>query len=350
MNTPNKLTIFRTCIVPVFISVYLIDKIPYNNYIAVGIFIIASLTDFFDGYIARKYNMISNFGKFLDPLADKLLVNSALLCFLIVPGNPVPFWAVLIIIMRDFIINGFRLVASDVNMVIAADYWGKIKTTVQMVMIIVVLVDFDNAFINTIETVLIYSSVILTVLSLIDCLYKNRNVLKDTQGISDTKTGDDTNSCGPYAGRLVKILKDKGYTISFAESCTGGMAASLITSVPGSSDVLRQSAVTYCNEAKKNLLGVSEATIEKFTEVSAETACEMAEGVREWAGSDIGVSVTGIAGPGGGSDGFPVGLVYIGISSCGKTDSFRYIFEGERNDVRTKAADEALRLTIDTIR
>ncbi len=358
MNTPNKLTIFRTCVVPVFISVYLIDSIPYNNYIAAVIFIIASLTDFFDGYIARKYNLISNFGKFLDPLADKLLVNSALLCFLIVPNNPVPFWAVFIIIMRDFIINGFRLVASDNNMVIAAEYVGKVKTTVQMLMIILVLVDYDNIYIHTVENILIYLSVVLTVVSLIECLYKNRNVFRDTGRDSNMAGTDGSGGAGPekcncdekHAVRLVGMLREKGYTISFAESCTGGMVSSSLVSVPGSSDVLKQSVVTYCNEAKENLLGVSETTIGKYTEVSKETACEMAEGVKKWACSDVGVSITGIAGPGGGSDGFPVGLVYIGISCGGKTKSFKYLFEGGRNDVRKQAASETLRLTIDTIR
>lgn len=354
MNTPNKLTIFRTCMVPVFISVYLIDSIPYNNYIAAGIFIIASLTDFFDGYIARKYNLISNFGKFLDPLADKLLVNSALLCFLVVPGNPVPFWAVFVIIMRDFIINGFRLVASDSNMVIAAEYVGKIKTTVQMVMIILVLFDFDNRYIYTVENILIYMSVVLTIVSLVECLYKNRGVFKDTGGVAKMgcpdSAGRDVPMCDKQAKVLVELLREKGYTISFAESCTGGETASLVVSVPGSSDVLRQSVVTYCNESKEKLLGVSETTIDNYTEVSAQTACEMADGVRAWAASDVGVSVTGIAGPGGGSDGFPVGLVYIGISTPKNTNSFKFIFSGGRNDIRKQAAAEAVRLTIDTIR
>ena len=90
MNTPNKLTILRVLLIPVFVIVFLNEQIPYNEIIAAAIFIIASLTDFFDGYLARKYNLITNFGKFLDPLADKLLVNIALICFLTIPGNPVP--------------------------------------------------------------------------------------------------------------------------------------------------------------------------------------------------------------------------------------------------------------------
>lgn len=179
MNTPNKLTILRVLLIPVFVIVFLNEQIPYNEIIAVAIFIIASLTDFFDGYLARKYNLITNFGKFLDPLADKLLVNIALICFLTIPGNPVPAWVVMIIISRDFIISGFRLVASDNGIVIAADYWGKVKTTVQMIMTILVIIDFDTPVMNIIENIFIYSALVLTVISLIVCMVNNKEVLKD---------------------------------------------------------------------------------------------------------------------------------------------------------------------------
>ncbi len=179
MNTPNKLTILRVLLIPVFVVVFLNEHIPYNEIIAAAIFIIASLTDFFDGYLARKYNLITNFGKFLDPLADKLLVNIALICFLTIPDNPVPAWVVMIIISRDFIISGFRLVASDNGIVIAADYWGKVKTTVQMVMTVLVIIDFDTPVMNIIEKIFIYAAVILTVISLIVCMTVNKDVLKD---------------------------------------------------------------------------------------------------------------------------------------------------------------------------
>ncbi len=181
MNTPNKLTILRVLLIPVFVIVYLNEHIPYNEIIAASIFIIASLTDFFDGYLARKYNLITNFGKFLDPLADKLLVNIALICFLSIPDNPVHAWVVMVIISRDFIISGFRLVASDNGIVIAADYWGKVKTTVQMIMTILVIVDFDTPVMNIVEEVLIYAAVILTIISLIVCIASNKNVLKDNK-------------------------------------------------------------------------------------------------------------------------------------------------------------------------
>ena len=181
MNLPNKLTILRTILVPVFIVMYLTSWIDGNQYYAAGIFVIASLTDFFDGYLARKYNLVTNFGKFLDPLADKMLVNSALLCMLVVPDNPLPFWVVLIIIMRDFIINGFRLVASDNGVVIAASYWGKFKTTFQMIMVIVIIFNINLKLkaLDVIGTILIYVALALTVISLIDYIVKNKDVLKD---------------------------------------------------------------------------------------------------------------------------------------------------------------------------
>ncbi|MCR5201994.1 MAG: CDP-diacylglycerol--glycerol-3-phosphate 3-phosphatidyltransferase [Lachnospiraceae bacterium] len=179
MNLPNKLTMLRVIMIPFFVFFMLFDKINYHNYIAAGIFIVASLTDLLDGKIARKYNLVSNFGKFMDPLADKLLVSAALICFLVVPGVWMPAWAVIIIISREFIISGFRLVASDAGVVIAAGWWGKVKTVCQMVMSIVLIINLDNAAMNIIEIVLVILSVALTVISLVDYLVKNWSVLND---------------------------------------------------------------------------------------------------------------------------------------------------------------------------
>lgn len=142
MNLPNKITILRIILIPFFVFFMLADAVPNAKYIAAVIFIIASLTDTLDGYLARKYQLVSNFGKFMDPLADKLLVCSALVCFVALPDNPMPAWVVIVIISRDFIISGFRLVASDAGVVIAASWWGKIKTVVQMLMSILLIVDF----------------------------------------------------------------------------------------------------------------------------------------------------------------------------------------------------------------
>lgn len=175
MNLPNKLTIARVCMIPFFVFFLLNTSIPSGKYIAVAVFIIASLTDTLDGYIARKYNLITNFGKFMDPLADKLLVSSALICF--VEMGLIPAWIIIVIISREFIISGFRLVASDNGVVIAANYWGKIKTVCQMIMAILLIIHIENPIYAVIEQIFIYLALALTVISLVDYVWKNRQVL-----------------------------------------------------------------------------------------------------------------------------------------------------------------------------
>ena len=174
MNLPNKLTILRVILIPFFVFFMLVPVTDYDNYIAVAIFIVASLTDLADGKIARKYNLVTNFGKFMDPLADKLLVCAALIC--LIDTKDLSSWIVIVIISREFIISGFRLVASDNHVVIAASYWGKFKTTFQMLMIIVLLLDFGGVF-DLVGQILIWAALILTVVSLVDYLIKNKHVI-----------------------------------------------------------------------------------------------------------------------------------------------------------------------------
>lgn len=181
MNMPNRLTILRVAMIPVFIVFMLWEGIPYSDYIAASIFILACITDFFDGYLARKYNLVTTFGKFMDPLADKLLVCSAMICFVADPQCPMPVWVVIVIIGREFIISGFRLVAAEKGVVIAASYWAKVKTTVQMIMAIVLIFNFQHPIFEVIDQILIYSALILTLISLVDYIYKNRNVMKDVE-------------------------------------------------------------------------------------------------------------------------------------------------------------------------
>lgn len=177
MNLPNKITIIRVCLIPVFLVFMLVPELAYGRYIAAGIFILAALTDALDGHLARKHNLITNFGKFMDPLADKLLVSSALIC--LVELKLLPSWIAIIIIAREFIISGFRLIASDNGVVIAASWWGKIKTNVQVVMSVMLIIDLDITFINILEQVAIYLALALTVISLVDYMVKNRQVLKE---------------------------------------------------------------------------------------------------------------------------------------------------------------------------
>ena len=174
MNTPNKLTLLRVILIPFFVVCMLAVNAGWGKWAALAIFIIASLTDTLDGYLARRDNLVTNFGKFMDPLADKLLVCSAMIC--LVDMERIPSWVVIIIIGREFVISGFRLIASDNGVVIAANYWGKIKTVCQMIMIIVVIADLGGVFV-VVEQVLIYLSLILTVISLATYLWDNRKVL-----------------------------------------------------------------------------------------------------------------------------------------------------------------------------
>ncbi len=177
MNLPNKLTMLRVIMIPFFIVFLLVPITPYDKWIALAIFILASLTDLLDGKIARKYNLVTNFGKFMDPLADKLLVCSTLIC--LIELNKIPAWMVIIIIAREFIISGFRLVASDNGVVIAASYWGKFKTTFQMAAVCLLIADIEA--LNLLTQIILWIAVILTVVSLIDYLAKNKDVMKDNK-------------------------------------------------------------------------------------------------------------------------------------------------------------------------
>ena len=169
MNLPNKLTLLRGILVPFFVFFILLEggnNLLYR-YIGLGIFL--------DGYLARKNHLVTNFGKFMDPLADKLLVCSALIC--LIPLGELPAWYVVILIGREFVISGFRLVAADHNIVIAASIFGKAKTASQMLMIILLLLQIPAlAFVNQIFIVL---SLVLTILSLVDYVYKNHRVISE---------------------------------------------------------------------------------------------------------------------------------------------------------------------------
>ena len=177
MNLPNKLTLIRALMVPLFVFFMLF---PAENellfrLLAWGTFCLASFTDFLDGYIARKRKLVTNFGKFMDPLADKLLVSAALICM--IPLSYLPAWYVIILISREFIISGFRLIAVEQNLVIAASYFGKLKTASQMLMIILLILQIPA--LKVLMDIFVYLPLILTIVSLIDYLYKNRSVLEE---------------------------------------------------------------------------------------------------------------------------------------------------------------------------
>ncbi len=179
MNLPNQLTILRILLIPFFVFFFVFDGIPAHEYIALVIYVVACLTDLADGKIARKYNLVTTFGKFMDPLADKILVITALILF--AADGRLNAIALIIIVAREFIVSGFRLVASDKGIVIAAGMWGKVKTTVQMIMAIALMIHLDQQWFFIVEQVLIWASVLLTIISLVDYISKNREVLKEEQ-------------------------------------------------------------------------------------------------------------------------------------------------------------------------
>ena len=186
MNLPNKLTVFRMILIVPFVAILLGGEAGWfgsnvliPDMIALAIFIVASLTDLIDGKIARKYNLVTNFGKFMDPLADKLLVCAAMIA--LVEMGRIPAWVVIIIISREFIISGFRLIASDNDVVIAASYWGKFKTTFQMVMVCLMIANLGAMFtwMRTLTDIVMWIALALTVISLVDYLVKNKDVMKE---------------------------------------------------------------------------------------------------------------------------------------------------------------------------
>ena len=174
MNLPNKLTVVRMVLVPFFVAALLLSKTNDSlKWVALALFVIASLTDFADGYIARKYNLITNFGKFMDPLADKILTISGMIC--LIELGRIPSWIVVIIVAREFIISGFRLVAAENGVVIAANYWGKFKTTFQMIMIILMIMNIPQLQILT--DIVMWLALPLTLISLWTYIMANKQVL-----------------------------------------------------------------------------------------------------------------------------------------------------------------------------
>lgn len=184
MNLPNKLTIFRLILVPFYVFFLMTDYFTLTSFVALLIFIAAALTDLFDGKIARERNLITDFGKFADPLADKILVVAGMVCF--VALDRMPFWVCIIIVAREFAVSGFRLVVAARGTVIAASIWGKVKTTFQMIMVILMtldvemLVEYYNlppviwTVYHIVTIVVMYIALALTIISMIDYFYKNR--------------------------------------------------------------------------------------------------------------------------------------------------------------------------------
>ena len=367
----NIVTLIRICLVPVFVLAILSPwpewvglpgiTMEAKCVIAAGIFILISCTDWIDGYLARSRGEVTDFGKFMDPLADKILVTAALIA--LVELAVLPGWPVLIILAREFIVSGIRMVAASKGTVIAASWYGKAKTVFQIIDIVLFLLKdsltfttaagaFTNPMFVLSWTVMVIA-LILTVMSMLDYLVKARHLLKGSAGAKTAKAAAPSAAPTEIAAlqkaidEQARIVVEKataaGATVATAESLTGGLIAAMLTSVPGSSASVRGGIVSYVNEVKAELLGVSEDVLARQGAVDELVALQMARGALRELGSDVSVAVTGIAGPTGAEPGKPVGTVWIGCATAKKTHAACHHFEGGREAVRLQTVLIALR-------
>jgi CDP-diacylglycerol--glycerol-3-phosphate 3-phosphatidyltransferase len=354
VNIPNGLTLSRLAAIPLLMAVLLID-FPGHDQVAAALFIVFSLTDTLDGQIARRRGTESDFGKFLDPLADKLFVLSVLI--VLVQEHLVAAWVVVVIFSRELIITILRSVASTQGRVIGAAPLGKTKTVMQMSAVTLLILQRPYPILVPLAELAVGIAVVFTIWSGLDYVWRFRHLIMpfDTRG-SSRRIGPSGGAPGaeesgdPSARELGEVLRKGGLTVSVAESCTGGMVGTLITDVPGSSAYFLGGVIAYSDDVKRDQLGVPAALLTRVGAVSSEVAKAMAEGVRSRFGTDLAAGVTGIAGPESDGTNKPVGLTYIAVASVRGTSSHEYRFSGNRWSNRRQAALETLRLLTEEAR
>lgn len=397
----NIVTVIRICFVPVFVVAILApwpewitvwpNAAVWKPWIAAFIFALLAATDGVDGYLARSRGEVTDFGKFIDPLADKILVTAALL--VLIELGVLPSWIALIILAREFIVSGIRMLAATKGVVIAASWYGKAKTVTQIIAIIMFIIK-DSVLISNASSALVYplfvvswvvmaAAVVLTIGSMLDYFVKAKDLLGFTKsssgkasdaGDTDKAHGVDTSSSvaadadadgdtgvcamieasvearssetAVLAGEIVSLASGNGVTVATAESLTGGMIAAALTDIPGSSNVLKGGIVSYVDEVKTGILGVEEDVLRQNGAVSQNTAAQMADGARECLAVDFAVSATGLAGPDGDGSDNPVGTVWIAVSSETSTEAVLYHFDGNRDEVRRSTVETALSMLL----
>ena len=342
LNVPNALTVSRLVAIPVLMALILVS-FPGHDQAAAGLFVIVSLTDTLDGQIARRTGSVSDLGKFLDPLADKLFVLSVLI--VLVQEGLIAAWVVVVIFSRELIITILRSVGATQGRVIAAAPLGKTKTVTQIVAVTLLILQRPYPAVVPVADVAVAVAVVFTLGSGLDYLWRFRYLI----GPFDTSRARVASGGAPDGSAprdLAEALQGTGLTVSVAESMTGGMIGALITDQPGSSAYFVGGVIAYSNEVKREQLGVSTALLSSVGAVSREVAEAMAEGVRDRLGSSLAVAVTGIAGPDADRTSKPVGLTYIAVASPAGTSSREFRFTGDRTSNRRQAAAEALRMLI----
>lgn len=391
----NIVTVVRICGVPLFIVAMLSpwpewlsfwpDAWLWKPWLATLVFIVLAATDSLDGYLARSRHEVTNFGKFVDPLADKILTTAALL--VLIELGVLPSWPVFIILCREFIVSGIRMLAAAEGRVIAASWYGKAKTVTQIIAIVLFLVKdspvtvqfFGEAYsaLYWFAWAVMAAAVVLTIVSMLDYFAKARELLgfvsskksaskaavKEVSGAScptehqlvdaDSTVGTRPREDVPaptedelrlLAERVLSAARRRGVSLATAESLTGGLISATLTAIPGSSDVVAGGVVGYSFEAKERALGVDAALLTAVGAVDEEVAREMARGARKQTGADMAVSVTGIAGPGGAEPGKPVGTVCFGLSAPDEDHAESVLFPGDRDEVRARTVRYALRM------
>jgi len=342
VNLPNLLTLSRLAAIPVLMALLLL-RFPGHDQIAAALFVVSSLTDTLDGQVARRRGMVSDLGKFLDPLADKLLVLSVLI--VLVQEGLVAAWVVVVIFSRELLITLLRSVGASKGRVIAAAPLGKTKTVLQMAAVTLLILQRPYTALVPVTAVVVAVAVIFTIVSGIDYLLRFRYLL----GFGDSAPGSDS-PLRRLAAEVGDLLTEGGLSVSVAESCTGGLLGTAFTDQPGSSAYFVGGVIAYSDEVKHDQLGVPAAVLARHGAVSREVAMLMAEGARKQFKSDFAVSVTCIAGPDADRTAKPIGLTYVGIATDRGATAFEYALQGDRWSNRRQAASHALELLLEEVR
>ena len=345
MNLPNALTVSRLLAIPV-LMVLLIAEFPYHDQLAAGVFVAASLTDTLDGNLARRRRQVTELGKFLDPLADKLFILSVLI--VLVQERELAAWVVVVIFGRELLITVLRSLSATQGRVIAATPFGKTKTVLQVAAVLLLILQRPYPVLEVAADVVVALAVAFTVLSGLDYLWRFRDVIARVERPLPTGGGAPgaESPVDPLVRRLHERLAGGELTIAVAESCTGGMLAAAITDQPGSSAYFKGGVVAYSDEVKERLLEVPSELLASHGAVSAEVARAMAEGARRRLGADLGVSITGIAGPEADGTEKPVGLTHVWLAAAEGAEGRRFVFSGDRWANRRQAVGEALSLLL----
>jgi CDP-diacylglycerol--glycerol-3-phosphate 3-phosphatidyltransferase len=348
MNLPNALTASRLLAIPV-LMVLLVVRFPYHDQVAAAVFLIASLTDTLDGNLARRRGQVTELGKFLDPLADKLFILSVLI--VLVQEQELAAWVVVVIFGRELLITVLRSLSASQGRVIAATPFGKTKTVLQVAAVLLLILQRPYPQLTIPADVVVGLAVVFTVASGLDYLWRFRSVIERVDQPRPTGGGAPgaESPIDPLVRRLHERLRSGGLTLAVAESCTGGMLAAAITEQPGSSAYFKGGVVAYSNEIKQRLLEVPSELLERHGAVSAEVAQAMAEGARRQLDADLAVSITGIAGPGADGTEKPVGLTHIWLAASEGAGGRRFVFQGDRHANRVSAVDAALSLLLSRV-